>query len=462
VKIATVEQAGAYLEGLINVEKERSVSYARFDLEPIRRLLARLGDPHRDLCVVHIAGSKGKGSTAYFAESLLCALGQRVGTFTSPHLVSWTERFRIDGSDVDGAALAAAVERVAPHVDAQRAEEPEHAPTFFDATTAVAMLLFRDAGIRWAVVEVGLGGRLDSTNVVAPKVCCVTSIEREHTEQLGDTLAEIAAEKAGIIKPGVPVVVGDLVPEAARVVAARAAEVDAPSFTIGREIGFEIVDGDLTGQRVRIHDGPVRVETRLSALGNHQAHNAALALACVRRAQVVPDSQLADLAARGLAAARLPARIELLGRDPWLLVDSAHTATSASALAEVVKRIPYQRAHWVLSISAGKDAEAILNSVTPLADSITVTRADPIRSLDPQQVAQAIHSLAPGASVSIVPNPHLAVRAAREALGAGDLLAVAGSFYLAGIARSVLSASDSPGQRVVVSRRSERIAGASE
>ena len=246
-EIRTLEQAGAYLESLFNVEKQRSVSYARYDLEPIRRLTARLGDPHLALSVIHIAGSKGKGSTALFTEALLLASGQRVGTFTSPHLSRWTERFRIDGAEVDGGTLAAAVERVAPHVDALRKSAPEHAPTFFDATTATALLLFRDANVDRVVLEVGLGGRLDSTNVVSPELCCITSIELEHTAQLGDTLAQIAAEKAGIIKTGVPVVMGRLVPPAAAVVAERAHEMDAPLARLGHEFDVKVVSEDHPG-----------------------------------------------------------------------------------------------------------------------------------------------------------------------------------------------------------------------
>lgn len=446
-EIRTLEQAGAYLEGLINVEKERSVPYARFDLEPIRRLTARLGDPQRALSVIHIAGSKGKGSTALFTEALLRASGERIGTFTSPHLSRWTERFRIDGVEVDGDTLAAAVDRVAPHVDAQRESDPAHAPTFFDATAAVALLLFRDADVDRAVLEVGLGGRLDSTNVVSPELCCITSIELEHTEQLGDTLAEIAAEKAGIVKPGVPVVMGLLAREAARVVEERSRELNAPLARLGHDFAVEVVSEDLDGQMLHLIDGPIDTHLRIPVLGRHQAHNAALALACARRVSKLSDAAICD----GLRAAQLPGRIELLGRSPWLIVDSAHTATSAAALAEVVRAVPRRRAHLVVSISAGKAAGSILSSLVPGVDSVTVTRAEPIRSLAPTEVAAAIRAIDPSLPVSIVPNPHLAVRAALEPLGSNDLLCVTGSIYLAGIARAILTESPGAG-RVEVSR----------
>lgn len=448
-EIRTLEQAGAYLESLFDVEKQRSVPYARYDLEPIRRLTARLGDPHLGLSVIHIAGSKGKGSTALFTEALLRASGERVGTFTSPHLSHWTERFRIDGVEVDGDTLAAAVGRVAPHVDALRDSDPEHAPTFFDATTAAALLLFRDAYVDRAVLEVGLGGRLDSTNVVSPQLCCITSIELEHTAQLGDTLAQIAGEKAGIVKAGVPVVMGRLANEAARVVAERARVLDAPLARLGREFDVEVISEDFDGQRLHLVDGPIDTRSHIPVLGLHQADNAALALACARRVETLSDAAIDE----GFRGTRLPGRIELLGRSPWLIVDSAHTAASAAALADVLCAFPRSRSHLVVSISAGKDTDSILNRLVPGVDSVTVTRAEPIRSLKPTEVAAAIHAIAPNLAVSIVPNPHLAVRAAREPLGSDDLLCVAGSIYLAGIARTILA--ESPGEsRVVVSRRS--------
>ena len=453
-RIDSEAAASAYLAGLINVEKERNAPYSRFDLGPIRRLTERLGNPQAGLSVIHLAGSKGKGSTGLMAEALLGAAGERVGTFTSPHLERWNERFRIDGREVAGELLAAAVERIAPHIDELRAADPLHAPSFFDALTATALLLFSEAKLDRCVFEVGLGGRLDSTNAMTAAVSCITSIELEHTQQLGDTLAAIASEKAGILKSGVPAVIGDLPDEAAGVIEARARELGAPLARLGRDFDFEILDRDLEGQSIRLTDGPLRVDARIAALGSHQARNAALALACAARAPgCVRGEQLIKAAERGFAAVHLPGRIELIGRAPWMLVDSAHTGSSAAALAEVLQRIPRRRSHLVLSISAGKDADAILRNLLPEVNAVTVTRADPIRSLSPSEVAKAIRAAAPGVLVRVVPNPHLALRAAREALGAEDLLCVSGSIYLAGIARRVLSNANS-NERVAVSRRS--------
>ena len=429
-------EAEAYLQGLINLERSPSYAGVRLSLAPIEALLAKLGNPERSLRVLHIAGSKGKGSTALLSEALLGAAGLRVGTFTSPHLERWTERFRIDGREIDGERLADAIERLRPAVDALR-EGPEP-PSFFDATTAAALLVFAEEKLDVAILEVGLGGRLDSTNAVTPAVCCITTIELEHTEKLGTTHAAIAGEKAGIAKAGAPLVTGQLVPEAAAVAAQRAREVGAPLARLGAEFTAEVLAESLDALRVRFRDGDFACEFALGAAGSHQAANAALALACARRLGVVDDAALARAAHAAFARPQLPGRIEIVSRAPWIVIDGAHTEESAKALAHVLAQVPRRSAHLVVSISAGKALAAICAALAPHADRVTVTRAEPIRSLTPAEVAGAMRAISPGLDLRIVPNPHLALRAARESLGPEDLLCATGSFYLAGIARSVL------------------------
>jgi len=436
--ITTLEAAERFLEGLLDVEKLPSLPYARLDLAPVQRLLARVGDPQRALRVLHVAGSKGKGSTALLAEAILGAAGERVGTFTSPHLARWTERFRLGGVEVPGSDLARAIERLRPHVEALRRDDPAGAPTFFDVTTAAGFVLFRDAGVDRAVIEVGLGGRLDSTNVVDPEVTCITTIELEHTDRLGKTLAAIAGEKAGIVKAGRPVVTGALPPEAARVVEARARAVGAPLARLGREIALEVLRADANGVSFALRDGALALEATLPLLGPHHATNAALAVASVRRLPGFDDARTAEAARRGLASARLPGRIEIVARGPLIVVDGAHTEESARALAEALALLPRARARLVLSVSAGKNLDAILAALLPAFDEVTVTRADAARSLAAPEVAAAVRAASPATPVHAIPNPHLALRAAREGLGPDDLLCATGSFYLAGIARSVL------------------------
>jgi dihydrofolate synthase/folylpolyglutamate synthase len=432
--------ATAWLDGLINLEKERSPRRERLSLAPIRALLDRVSAPERGLSVIHVAGSKGKGSTALFAEAVLRAAGARVGTFTSPHLERWTERFRVDGEEVAPAQLAAVVDQLRPHVDALSRAGGATLPSFFDVTTAAALLIFRALRVDHVVLEVGLGGRLDSTNAVTPAVCAITSIELEHTDLLGDTLAAIAAEKAGILKPGVPAVCGELPREALLVVERIAAERRCPLARLGREIELEveIVAPDAT--RMRYREGDLRFAAELRVAGAHQAANAALAVAAVRRALgPVDPARFAAVARAGLLAARLPARVEILSRAPWIVVDAAHTGASARALADVLQRLAAP-VDFVLSVSAGKDTAAILAALLPLARSLTLTRAEPVRSLDPAEIAAAARAVQPDVALRVVPNPHLALRAAREALAPDAVLCATGSVYLAGIARRVLGA----------------------
>lgn len=438
-----LQAAEAYLDSLVNHERRADWPYARLGLEPIRALLARLGHPERELSVVHIAGSKGKGSTALWVEAILSAAGERVGTFTSPHLARWTERFRVGGRELDGDALAAVVARVRPHVDALRRARPDDAPTFFDATTAVAIASFAEAAVDRAILEVGLGGRLDSTNAVTPAVTCITGIELEHTDKLGSTLAEIAREKAGILKPGLPLVLGPVAPEVRAVIRARAAELDAPVAELGRDFRVEIRDRSLDGMEIHWSGADAVVGAMLPVLGRSQAANAALAIAAVRclRPDWTPD-EFAQVVSSGLKNAVLPARAELLRRGPWIVVDAAHTPASARELVDVLAALPFRELHLVLSVSADKDLGTLLETLLPLATEITVTRALAARSLEPRVIAAAIRTqqaLRADAALRVVPNPHLAVRAARESLRPEAGLCVTGSVYLAGIARELLT-----------------------
>jgi dihydrofolate synthase/folylpolyglutamate synthase len=437
-----LEEAERWLDGLINRERQPRVSYSRFGLEAIEALMDRLGNPQRNLPVVHLAGSKGKGSTALFVEALLRELGESVGTFTSPHLERWTERFRLDGREVTGEALAAVVDEIRPHVDAMRQADETLWPSFFDATTAAAFLLFERAAVDRAVIEVGLGGRLDSTNVVAPGVTCVTSIELEHTDKLGDTLAAIAGEKAGILKQGAPCVTGRLPDAAAKVVEERAAGLRVPLLRLGEEFDVEVL-GEPSAETVRV---PLRFrfrdgfdfDGRLAVPGAHQQGNAAVAVAAVRSLERHSDTRIAAAAQRAFANMRLPGRVEIIERRPWVVVDGAHTRESIRALAVWLNEIPVVRRHFVLSVALDKAVDPILGLLLPLADELTLTRAEPIRAVDPKEMAARIAEQYGGVKTRVVEDPEEAVRTARETLAPDSLLCVVGSVYLAGIGRRIL------------------------
>lgn len=466
-RLETLADAAGYLDGLINRERLPGYAYQRLDLRPIHALLDGLGRPEQALSVVHVAGSKGKGSTCLFAEATLLELGASVGTFTSPHLESWVERFRLDGQPIDEARLVDAVRRVRPHVEALRAGPRETWPSFFDATTAIAFLLFAEAGVDRALIEVGLGGRLDSTNVVSPRVSCITSIELEHTDKLGSTEAAIAGEKAGILKPGVVAILGPLRPEARAVIRARAEAVGAPVREWGEAFeGLESPSshGSHASRRTFHHalcyvePGGFELEIELAMPGAPARTNAALAIACLRALDGWSDEALSRAARAALSRARLPARIERLVHDPAVLIDSAHTARSARALADALETLAPQGFDLLLSVSSDKDLKSVIEPLLAGAGRIWTTRADRDRSLPAEPLAARIRELVgPAREVTSIADPADAIRAARaglmddgtarsgaepdavaEAPAEPRLLCVTGSIYLAGLARRLL------------------------
>jgi dihydrofolate synthase/folylpolyglutamate synthase len=361
---------------------------------------------------------------ALASEALLVAAGRRVGTFTSPHLTRWLERFRIDGADVGDVPLLAALERIRPAVERLRADERLR-PSFFDVTTALALHVFRDLGVEVAVMEVGLGGRLDSTNAVESKLSVITSIQLEHTDKLGCTHAAIAGEKAGILRSGVPVVHGPLCEEALAVVHARADALGAPIESVPR------IDADASvrGIRFTLPDGR---ELHSSVMGEHQATNLALAIRAVERL-LGRALSLRELAS--LSTLRLPARLERFGR---VVLDSAHTRDSARALRRALTSA-WPQARWilVLAVSADKDARAILAELAPLARACIVTSTPSGRTLAPERLAEmAREEGIPG--VDVCPDPLAALARARQVAHPEDRIAVAGSVYLAGAVRPAL------------------------
>lgn len=411
----------------------------------VAALLDGLGNPHRRLCAIHIAGSKGKGSTALLTEAMLEAAGLKTGTFTSPHLVRWTERIRVRGAEIEAQALAAALETLRPVLRGYCARHPDHPPTFFDVLTAVAFYLFERAALDVVVIEAGLGGRLDSTNVVVPRVACITRIELEHTDRLGTTLAQIAAHKAGVIKAGVPAVIGILPEPAHRCVIERCVSVGASAWVEGRE--FSVVVGDLADAALALdlRLPGMRFPAVLPALGAHLGHCAVIALACVARSGLVAAGQLAGAASAGLASVRLPGRTEIVGRAPWCVVDGAHTLASAHALRAALARLPHAGLHWLLSISSGKELDGLLRVLLQGADSVTLTRADPVRSIPPEQLAARVARLFPAMPAFCFDRCAPAVEHVRRRADPRALICCAGSVYMAGAARALLGGDEAGG-----------------
>ena len=461
--LADRDAAIAWLMGRVNYERTAVVPLAEeaFKLDRIRELLRRLGDPQAGLRIVHVAGTKGKGSTSAMIAAACEAAGLRAGLYTSPHLEKLEERFTVSGEPCTAAELVGLVERVRPIAKAMD-HQPVGGPTFFDLTTAMALLHFADRTVDAVVLEVGLGGRLDSTNVVTPVVSVVTSISLEHTAQLGATRDKIAYEKAGILKPGVPAVSGVADTEAGDVIERIAAERGCPFWRRGRDFDIEAT-GDAWRITRRCDDGSIEtIEGVSPALpGQAQAENASVALAALG---VLADRGWAlPIEARriGVNTGRLPARMERFAGDPLVIIDGAHNEASAKALAEALDELccstmdgvaPRERRVLVVAISDDKDKAAILEPLARRFGHVVATRfLDNPRAAQPEKVAEtARRFVTQGTTIEVAETPQLAWEAAKqqvliEGAAAGGVIVFAGSLlFAAEVRRLVLAERGAP------------------
>ena len=400
----------------------------KLGLETIGRLAEALGRPERAYPVIHIAGTNGKGSVAAMMSTALTAAGHRVGRYTSPHLVRVEERAAIDGWSVDPAAFDRALARVR---EAAAGMATDHQPTYFEITTATAFEIFRDAAVDIAVIEVGLGGRYDATNIVAPAVTVITSIDFDHEAHLGTTLEAIAGEKAGIVKPGIPVVAGHLPPPALDVVRRAASSARAP-LTLADDAA-EVTVRHAGDGLVEVHIRTRRGEYGPAVLGlrgQHQAHNAAVAVlaleACGEREVAVPREAIV----LGLTEARWPARLELINLGTRsLLVDGAHNASGARALADYLRMMHPEGLPLVFGVMADKALLPMLSALSPWARPLILTKAPGRRAADPDVLAEVAHALADPPEVIVESDVSRALELAWQR---GNVAAVAGSLYLAG------------------------------
>lgn len=407
-----------------------------FDLARMRDLLAALGEPQRGPLTVHVAGSKGKGTLCRLVAAGLEAAGAGrgpVGLYLSPHLVDLAERVQVDGRPVADAALCAAADALLPYLRAARGTPA--APTFFEVMTAVAWQAFRAAGARAVVLETGLGGRLDATNVCAPAATAITSIELEHQQVLGSTLEAIAAEKAGILKPGVACVT-TAAGAALDVIAARARAVGAPLLVAGAAFRAE---GARTGPGRRLHVG-VGLEGRdaepfeVPLAGLHHAPAVAAAVALLRGLGVAPAEVRA-----GLARVAVPGVLEPVEDDPLVLVDGAHTPGSARATRAALWACwPGRPVVLLAGVLAEKDARGVLAGLAQDVAAVVLTRAPSPRALEPGALAACLPAGAPAPALE--PDPAAALAGARASVPPGGLVLAAGSVYLAGAVKRLCAA----------------------
>jgi dihydrofolate synthase/folylpolyglutamate synthase len=440
-----------YLYGRLNYEWLGMPKVpAELRLGRMRRLLRRLGDPHAHLRVIHIAGTKGKGSTAAMMAAALTAAGVRTGLYCSPHLHRLEERFTIDGVSASTVEVIALVDEVREAVEPLELDDPylrDHRCTFFEITTAMGLLHFARKGVGAVVLEVGMGGRLDSTNVVHPLVSIITSISFDHTRQLGHTLYLIATEKAGILKRGRPAISGVRGGEARQAIRRMAARRRCRLLELGEAFEFDT----LFPQPPLTQPTPCRVAVRtwrtdwgiftVPLLGPHQAQNAAVALAGLDvLGEVQPRLAVGrDAVARGFAALQWPARVEVLGQRPYLVIDGAHNGASAAALAETLRTgFPPVRRTLIFGTTREKDLRGQLLALLPWFDEVIATRyVENPRSVPPETIATAVFVLT-GRNTHTAADPAEALELARRLTAADGLICVTGSLFLAAEARALV------------------------
>jgi dihydrofolate synthase/folylpolyglutamate synthase len=423
------QEAIRRLESLIDYERTPAAAQAArvWNLDRIAYMLQAVGNPHLGTKFLHIAGTRGKGSTAAVTASILTSAGYRTGLYTSPHLLCFRERIRIDGEMIPEAELASLVEETQPIVEEMSGSEIG-APSFFDVYTFLALMYFARKKVDFAILEPGLGGRLDATNVVTPIACAITRIGVDHIEELGNTLAQIAGEKAGIIKPGVPVVTSEQPDEAMEVLERicrerRCSLVSAPRV--------EITHADEYGQKLRVNE----LELECPLLGAHQAENVAVAIGLIGQIRQMGFSIPDEAIIEGVRSVRWPGRFQIVRRNPHVILDGAHDETGAKALVATMRSLfPGRRVILVFGMVRGHDPEAVVSQLSPLADRIFITAASSPRAVD----SEALRRIAGG--LIRVPVSEAIEEAMREA-GKEDVVLITGSLYVVGEAMTALGIS---------------------
>jgi len=414
---------------------------SKLGLENIKYLLELMGNPQRDLKVIHIAGTNGKGSTSSFVSSILIEEGYKVGLFTSPYLEEFTERIRINGKNIPKDDLAKVTETVKSKVDIMLSQGKQH-PTEFEIVTAIAMLYYKIKEVDYVVLEVGLGGRLDSTNVIEDTlVSVITPIALDHTQYLGDSLDKIAYEKAGIIKNKSFVVAHPQDKEAMEVIEKISNDMESKLFIAPvQSIKIKRYDDFGIGFDVNLQ-GEEFCDLDIGLLGKHQVNNATVALMTIKVLREYLNVSISESSIRnGLKKTRWPGRLEVLRRNPTLLIDGAHNIHGAKALKKSIKEIfQYDRLIAVIGVLADKDVDGILNEIVPLCDQVIITKPNNPRAISLDKLKEKIEGF--NKEVSVSEDISGAVDKALDISNKNDLVLFCGSLYMIGDVRTKLTKS---------------------
>jgi dihydrofolate synthase/folylpolyglutamate synthase len=430
----TCQQALDYLYSFIDYETmPRPRDAENYDLRRMDELLERLDNPHLKARTVHIAGTKGKGSVAAMIASVLTSSGYRTGLYTSPHLHTFNERIRINGELIADEEIAALVKKLQPEEEAVDEKATYGKLTTFELITVLGFMYFDLKNVDFQVVEVGLGGRLDATNVVQPDVSVITTIGFDHMEVLGNTIPEIAAEKAGIIRQGGIVVSSFQIDEAEKVIARVCAEKNAKLIRAGSDVTFHGLEYDINGQKLRVDGRRDTYELTIPLIGDHQLSNAVTAVATL---EVLAEKGFAitkESIREGMARVNWPGRLQLLSKKPLLVVDGAHTPESARKMREsLVKYFSFDKAVLIIGSSSDKDISGIVEELAPLFKKAVITRSIHPRSMPADIIMKEFRKR--GVDTIVVEDFSEALPAALSLAGENDLVCATGSlFIVAGI-----------------------------
>jgi dihydrofolate synthase/folylpolyglutamate synthase len=423
-----------YLYSFVDFSMQKAYTYSpdRFKLERMVALVSSLGDPQQKYPIIHVAGTKGKGSVSMMCASALSVAGYRVGLYTSPHLDDYAERIQINGDFIPHKDLVAVVEDIKPQISAI----PEL--TTFEITTALAFDYFAKQKVTAAVIEVGLGGRLDATNVVTPNVAVITSISYDHTFLLGDTLSQIAGEKAGIIKPGVPVVVSPQEEEARLVIERIAHERSSPVLQVGQDYHFEPVSHSMEGQTLRVwakgKSDLSAVTLKIPLLGYHQAVNAATAFAALETVNHQRLSVSIEAIQSGFANVFWPGRFEIIQKSPPIVLDCAHNRDSALKLRLTLEEYyPGKPVILIFGASEDKDIRGMFSELMPIVNEMIAVKSYHPRAIEPEKLVEMAQPY--GCPVQILYSVPEAVEKAIQQVGEDGVVLVTGSIFVVAEAR---------------------------
>ena len=404
---------------------------AFYDLRRVEELLTRLGNPHLAARSVHIAGTKGKGSVAAMVALALSVSGYTTGLYTSPHLHTWRERMRVDGGPISEEEFVALVGGLKPEVEAVNRKATYGQLTTFELLTALGFAFFKRKGAEFQVLEVGMGGTFDATNVITPEVGIITSISLDHTEVLGNSLAEVAGEKAGIIKPGSIVVTSPQPDEVARVIEEACLNRGAELIRVGSDVTWRSLGFDSDRQSLQVKGRLNDYKLSIPLLGQYQLENAAVAVAALEVLAEKGFKISRDSIVNGLAKVNWPGRLQILSRHPLLVVDGAHNPDSAQKLKQSLEQyFNFDRAILVIGVSCDKDIAGIVSELAPLFGKVIVTRSRHPRAMAPPPIVAefARH----GAEVEVAEDVSTALALALGMAGTRDLVCVAGSLFVVG------------------------------